>query len=50
MQDPQSFHLASWLIENWEIVFLYGLKYIRDVNKMLIIHETEIKNLKEKHA
>jgi len=40
-------NLLIWLSNNWEVVFLYGLKYVNDINKILTIHETEIKNLKD---
>ncbi len=50
MLDTEHFNLVEFLFDNYQIVFLYGLKYIRDVNKMLIIHETEIKNLKEQKS
>jgi len=41
--------------ENWEIIFLYGLKYLKDISlnlsdlKTIVkVHEAEINNLKEK--
>lgn len=47
--------LITIIRENWEIIFLYGLKYLKDISLNLAdlktivkVHEAEIKNLKDK--
>ncbi len=43
--------------QNWEIAFLYGLKYLKDISTNLNdlkgivqVHESEIQNLKKEQA
>lgn len=46
--------LLQFAQENWELAFLYGLKYLKDISSNLNdlktivkVHEAEIKNLKK---
>lgn len=47
------------IADNWEICFLYGLKYLKDLSKnvsdhlgdlktIVAVHEAEIENIKER--
>lgn len=49
--------LINFITDYWQMVFIYGLKILSDINKnmvkfdkILAIHETEINALKEKNG
>lgn len=49
-----SAEVGQLLAENWQVVFIYGLKILNDTNKNIIyldkivaVHDSEIKTLKE---
>lgn len=37
----------NWVIENWEIVFIYAFKQLNDIKTTIAVHNTEIENLKK---
>jgi len=48
-------NILNIILEYWQVIFLYGLKILNDINKsinsfdkILAIHETEINALKER--
>jgi hypothetical protein len=34
--------LAKLILENWQVVFLYGLKYLKDISAQMRVFEKEI--------
>ena len=40
--------ILKWLVENWEIIFIYLFKQLNEITTKLEVHASEIKNLKEK--
>ena len=46
--------LTQLALDNWQVVFLYGFKYLKNmeklitqIDKIVAVHEIEIKNLKK---
>ena len=49
-----SAELGALIAENWQVIFIYGLKILNDTNKnirnldkIIAVHDAEIKTLKE---
>ncbi|AXX87149.1 hypothetical protein AMRN_1413 [Malaciobacter marinus] len=49
--------ILTLITNNWEVCFLYGIKYLKDISNNLHdlktivkVHEAEIKNLKAKNV